>query len=67
MQSYYKPIGDSKQGYKLTIPAIVKKADLYKFEQSPKMERSNTPRCEHDPNPAAPGQTYLFISTLENL
>jgi hypothetical protein len=33
MNSYYKPIGDSKQGYKLTIPAIVKKADLYKFEQ----------------------------------
>jgi len=31
MQSYYKPIGDSKQGYKLTIPAIVKKAELYKF------------------------------------
>ena len=35
MQSYYKPIGDSKQGYKLTIPAIVKKADLYKFEHKP--------------------------------
>ena len=31
MISYYKPIGDSKQGYKLTIPAIVKKAELYKF------------------------------------
>jgi hypothetical protein len=35
MINYYKPIGDSKQGYKLTIPAIVKKADLYKFEQLP--------------------------------
>jgi hypothetical protein len=35
MQSYYKPIGDSKQGYKLTIPASVKKADIYKFEQLP--------------------------------
>jgi hypothetical protein len=32
MINYYKPIGDSKQGYKLTIPAIVKKFDLYKFE-----------------------------------
>jgi hypothetical protein len=35
MQSYYKPIGDNKQGYKLTIPAIVKKADLYEFEYLP--------------------------------
>jgi hypothetical protein len=33
MQSYYKPIGDSKQGYKLTIPAIVKKAKIYEFQQ----------------------------------
>jgi hypothetical protein len=31
--NYYKPIGDDKQGYKLTIPASVKKADIYKFEQ----------------------------------
>jgi len=35
MQSYYKPIGDDKQGYKLTIPAFVKKSDIYKFEQLP--------------------------------
>jgi hypothetical protein len=35
MRSYYKPIGDDKQGYKLTIPAIVKKADIYKFEYLP--------------------------------
>jgi hypothetical protein len=35
MINYYKPIGDSKQGYKLTIPAIVQKADLYKFEYLP--------------------------------
>jgi hypothetical protein len=32
MQSYYKPIGDSKQGFKLTLPAIVQRAELYKFE-----------------------------------
>ena len=31
MSSYYKPIGDDKQGYKLTIPAIVKRADIYRF------------------------------------
>ena len=30
MKSYYKPIGDSKQGFKLTIPARAKKSDLYK-------------------------------------
>ena len=35
MQSYYKPIGDDKQGFRLTIPAIVKKFDLYKFEYKP--------------------------------
>ena len=30
MQNYYKPIGDEKQGFKLTIPARAKKSDLYK-------------------------------------
>jgi hypothetical protein len=43
MQSYYKPIGDDKQGYKLTIPAIVQKADLYKFEQLPDGTLQYTP------------------------
>jgi hypothetical protein len=32
MKTYYKPIGDDKQGFKLTIPAIVQRAELYKFE-----------------------------------
>jgi len=43
MNLYYKPIGDSKQGYRLTIPAIVKKADLYKFEQLPDGTLQYTP------------------------
>jgi hypothetical protein len=30
---YYKPIGDDTQGYKLTIPASVKKSDIYRFEE----------------------------------
>ena len=30
MQDYYKPIGDDKQGFKLTLPARVQRADLYK-------------------------------------
>ena len=29
MQSYYKPIGDKKQGFKLTVPASVSKSDLF--------------------------------------
>ena len=27
----YKPIGDDKQGWKITIPKSVKRADLYMF------------------------------------
>jgi hypothetical protein len=30
MKHFYKPIGDSKQGFKLTIPASAQKAELYK-------------------------------------
>ena len=29
MKKFYVPIGDSKQGFKLTIPTGVKKAELY--------------------------------------
>lgn len=32
IMKHYKPIGDDKQGYKLTIPASVQRYDLYRLE-----------------------------------
>jgi hypothetical protein len=29
---YYKPIGDKRQGFRLTVPVCVRRADLYKFK-----------------------------------
>jgi len=31
-KKYYRPFGDKKQGWKITVPAIVKRAEIYKFE-----------------------------------
>jgi hypothetical protein len=31
-REYLKPTGDNKQGYRIAIPAIVKRATRYKFE-----------------------------------
>ena len=30
-KKYYRPFGDNKQGWKITVPAIVKRADIYQF------------------------------------
>jgi hypothetical protein len=35
MREHFKPTGDTKQGFRIAIPAIVKRASAYKFEQLP--------------------------------
>lgn len=43
MVKFYQPQGDEKQGYRIKIPAIVKRADLYKFEYLPDGTLQYTP------------------------
>jgi hypothetical protein len=31
-KKHFKPQGDNKQGYRIAIPAIVKRAEQYQFE-----------------------------------
>jgi hypothetical protein len=42
MQNFYKPIGNEK-GNRITIPAYVKIAELYKFQELPDGTLQYTP------------------------